>query len=105
MTCDVSFIFLTKQYQNPEEQQAFYHAHMTGDEGLKQRYHKQYFSQTLKVLQRHVDYLANELEELSENSWRKDISRHPRLPLIMKHNDFVRNTFELVQQNLDIIAS
>lgn len=74
---------------------------MTGNEGLKQQYHEQYFSKTLSALQKHVDYLVTELEELSESSWRKDLTRHPRFPLLIKHNEFVKEIFEAVQQNLD----
>lgn len=95
--------------QSSEEQQAFYQAHMVGDEGTKQYYHEQYFPDTLAALRKHVDYLVNELDELSENSWRKtfrkDENRHPRLPIILEHNNFVRDIFELVQQNLDSMAS
>lgn len=91
--------------QSPEEQRAFYQAHVTGDEATKQSYHEQYFSQTLPVLQKHVDYLVNELDELSENSWRRTFRkgdvRHPRLPLLLRHNEFVRTTMELVQEKLD----
>ena len=74
---------------------------MTGNEASKQQYHEQYSSKTLAALQKHVDYLVNELEELSENNWRKDLDRHPRFPLLMKHNEFVKQTFEAVQDNLD----
>ena len=82
---------------------------MTGDEAAKQYYHEQYFLQTLAVLRKHVDYLMTELEDLSESSWRKtfrkDRDSHPRLPLLLRHNTFVRDIFELVQQNLDGMAS
>lgn len=79
---------------------------MAGDEATKQGYHEQHFPQTHSVLQKHVDYLVNELDELSENSWRKsfrkgDDNRHPRLPLLLRHNEFVRTTMELVQEKLD----
>eukprot|EP00568_Trieres_chinensis_P002291 CAMPEP_0183294232 /NCGR_PEP_ID=MMETSP0160_2-20130417/2649_1 /TAXON_ID=2839 ORGANISM="Odontella Sinensis, Strain Grunow 1884" /NCGR_SAMPLE_ID=MMETSP0160_2 /ASSEMBLY_ACC=CAM_ASM_000250 /LENGTH=210 /DNA_ID=CAMNT_0025455513 /DNA_START=146 /DNA_END=778 /DNA_ORIENTATION=- len=91
--------------KSPEEQNYFYQAHMMGDEALKQQYHEQYFTQTLSALQKHVDYLVIELDELSENTWRKDNERYPRLPLIMRHNEYVRSIFELVQQNLDNMSS
>ena len=74
---------------------------MNGDEVTKQSYHEQYFTQVHSKLQKHVDYLVNELEELGQNSWRKDIDKHPRLPLLMKHNDFVLEIFERVQSNID----
>ena len=88
---------------SPEDQQAFYHACMTGDEVAKQSYHDagDNFVNIYSKLQKHVDYLVNELDELSENSWRKDIERHPRLPLLMRHNEYIRDGFEKVQQNLD----
>lgn len=83
---------------------------MNGDEDTKQYYHEQYFAQTLAVLQKHVDYLVNELDDLSESSWRKTFrkdqqNRHPRLPLLLRHNNFVREIFELVQENLDGMAA
>ena len=76
---------------------------MTGDEVAKQSYHEagDNFVNIRSQLQKHVDYLVNELDELSENSWRKDIERHPRLPLLMRHNEYIREGFEKVQQNLD----
>jgi len=91
---------------SPEEQQYFYQAHVSGDEGTKASYHDQYFAQTYKSISSHVDYILNELEELGiglETQIRngQDKRRHPRLPLIMRHNEFVKGTFDNVRQNLD----
>ena len=87
------------------EQQEFYHAAMAGNEELKQSYHARYFPQTFSVLSKHVNYLVNELDELSESvSWRKDVQKYPRLPLLKRHNEFVREIFGLVQQNLDVMS-
>ena len=91
---------------NPEEQRAFYQAHMTGDGTTKQRLHEQYYPRTLAVLQNHVEDLLNEVEELgfgieAQIDQGQDAERHPRLPLLMRHNDFVKETLELVQKNLD----
>lgn len=88
------------------DQQAFYQAWMNGDEATKQSYHQQYFPQTLAELQKHVNFLVNELDELeigADTQMRlgKDSTRHPRLPLLMRHNAWVKNIFELVQANLD----
>lgn len=88
--------------KDPTEQRQFYQACATGDEGTKRGCHDRHFATTtLPLLRKHVDYLVNELDELSENTWRKDLERNPRLPLLMRHNEFVKNTFELVQENLD----
>eukprot|EP00985_Skeletonema_marinoi_P017012 scaffold9252_cov160-Skeletonema_marinoi.AAC.3 len=91
---------------SPEEQQHFYQAHMSGDEGTKASYHDQYFAQTYKSITSHVDYILNELDELgigleTQIAQGQDKKRHPRLPLIMRHNEFVKGTFDNVRQNLD----
>ena len=74
---------------------------MNRDAATKQSYHEQCFTQIHSKLQKHVDYLVNELEELGQNSWRKDIEKHPRLPLLMAHNDLILAIFERVQSNID----
>ena len=91
---------------SPEEQQYFYQAHVSGDEGTKASYHDQYFAQTYKSISSHVDYILNELEELgigleTQIAQGQDKTRHPRLPLIQRHNAFVKATFDNVRQNLD----
>ena len=90
---------------------------MTGDEATKQTYHEQYFPETLMVLQNHVDYLVNELDEtyirmedhsvlasMDEGDDDNNKNSHPRLPLISSHNDTVRGIFELVKRYLDGMA-
>lgn len=49
----------------------------------------------------HVDTLLLELEELKKKTDGKDPNTHPRLPIIMKHNEFVKQTFLKVQARLD----
>lgn len=90
----------------PGEQQAFYQAFVSGDEGTKSAYHQQYFPQTFAALQQHVSDILNELEELA--TWQMTgvaNARHPRLPLIQRHNQFVKDVFDLVQQNLNSMSS
>lgn len=89
-----------------DQRQEFYKAHMTGNEDRKRVYKEQTYPQTLATLCMHVNYLINELDELSESSvWRKDIDRHARLPLLMRHNEFVKSTFESVQRQLDHMST
>ena len=109
-------LFIVLQSQ-PEDQQAFYQAHMTGDEATKQNCHQEYFPETLRVLQKHVDYLVNELDEafirmedhsilasMDEGDGDNDNNSHPRLPLISQHNSAVRGILELVKRYLDSLA-
>ena len=92
---------------SPVDQGAFYEAHVAGDEGTKSGYHGQYFGGTLEALNAHVDYILNEVEELGV--WQMtnldNTSNHPRLPLIQRHNEYVKNIFDRVKQNLDSMIS
>jgi hypothetical protein len=86
---------------NKDDQQAFYQAHMNGDTDTKNAIHQHYFPQTATALKKHVDGFLTQLDELSAKTVGKDINEHPRLPLIMKHNEYVRETFLRVKANLD----
>lgn len=86
---------------NRQAQQAFYQAHMTGDAETKSAYHQQYFPETLASLREHVDTFLVQLDELSAKAAGKDFNEHPRLPLIIRHNDFVKETFQAVKASLD----
>lgn len=85
----------------PIEQQAFYAACLEGNDVLKQSYHTQFYQQTLEALKQHVNYIIDELNDLSLLSWREFARRHPRLPLLERHNEFVLDIFDLVLQNLE----
>ena len=84
-----------------ETKNAFYQAHVTGDEATKNAIHEQYMDRTSKELKQHVDTFLEQLDVLSAKSDGKDWDEHPRLPLILRHNAFVRSTFENVKLQLD----
>ena len=89
-----------------EERQTFYQACLTGDEATKSAYHNQYWSQTLFELQDHINRLINELEELeigllTQLDQGQDAMRHPRLKILMEHNDFVKQIFDNVEKGLN----
>lgn len=86
---------------NREAQQAFYEAHMRGDEEMKGNIHRHYFYETSSTLKQHVDTFLKQLDELSAKGVGKDLQEHPRLPLILQHNEFVKNTFMNVKSRLD----
>lgn len=86
---------------NRDVQKAFYEAHMTGDVDTKNAIHQQYFLETSKALKNHVDSFLDQLDELSAKALTKDINEHPRIPLILRHNDFVRETFLTVKDRVD----
>lgn len=90
---------------DPSLRARFKDACLAGDAATKASFHQQYFTSTFGKLKAHVNDTLLELEkskevaEFWEDAPRR--SRHPRLPVIMAHNDFVRQTFERVKANLD----
>lgn len=84
-----------------EQQQAFYEAHMKGDMDTKRAIHQHHFLETSTALKNHVDTFLNQLDELSAKAVGQDTNEHPRLPLILNHNEFVKETFLRVKARLD----
>jgi len=79
----------------------FYDACKNGDEETKNAYHGQYFSYTLDYLKGHVDQTLMDIDRLSNLAASYDPNTHPRAPLILQHNQFVKQTFEAVKYSLD----
>ena len=87
--------------QDPSLKQAFYEACMRGDENTKNQYHEQYWSYTLEALKNHVESTLRELDQLSSLAQSKDPATHPRVPVILQHNQYVKETFLKVKQHLN----
>ena len=87
--------------KNLDVQQAFYNAHMQGDAATKAAIHQQYSLETCTALMTHVDKFLKQLDDLQAKGIGKDYSQHPRLPLILRHNEFVKETFLKVRANLE----
>lgn len=92
---------LELEEDDPSMKDALYQAHMNGDAATKRQLHERFFAQTSMALKDHVDSFLRELDELSANADGKDVGDHPRLPLIMRHNEFVKRTFLDVKSQLD----
>jgi len=86
---------------NMEVRQQFYDAHMSGNAEMKQAIHQAYMGETAAHIKTHVDIFLSELDKLSAKGVGKDLVQHPRLPLIWRHNEFVKQTFLNVKANLD----
>ena len=78
-------------------QEQFYQAHIAGDDDTKQAMHAHYYPQTAAALNDHVEGFLLQLQELSAQGVGRDVREHPRLPLILKHNIFVMETFLTVK--------
>jgi hypothetical protein len=86
---------------DPNLAQQFYQVCSQGDADSKNSFHQQYWSYTIDVLRNHVDGTLRDLENLSAKARSKDPRTHPRVPVILKHNEFVKETFQRVKANLD----
>ena len=74
---------------------------MNGDAEKKRQIHQQYFAETSAALLKHIDTFLQQLDGLSSKGAGRSEVEHPRLPLIMRHNEFVRETFLQVRQRVE----
>ena len=88
------------ELQDYQTQRTFYEAHMTGDYETKQSILNAYWGQTQQALLDHIDNFLYDLDKLGQKGFGRSIDEHPRLPLIMSHNDFVKQTFLNVRSNI-----
>mmetsp|Transcript_11860 Transcript_11860/g.28384 ORF Transcript_11860/g.28384 Transcript_11860/m.28384 type:complete len:438 (-) Transcript_11860:138-1451(-) len=86
---------------DPSLAQTFYQAVTSGDEATKSQYHEQYFAYTKEELQKHVDGMLRKLDGWSSKAQSYDPMTHPRVTIILQHNEFVQQSFMKVKQNLD----
>lgn len=102
---DVMLYSRLEQKRLEGDRRAFYQAHVSGDEETKAAIHRKYLKETCGALRRHVDHILAEVAELIVKTNAFDSSKHPRLPLIKKHNDMVTETFHKVRGNLERIEA
>lgn len=84
---------------NIRDRRALMEAHARGDYAAKQALHEAYYQYTSQALLDHIDGFVAQLDKLSNKAEerRRNIDDHPRLPLILQHNQFVRDTFVTVR--------
>lgn len=97
---DVQLYAILKK-NDPQAAQGLYQAVMNGDEDTKNQFHEQYWEYTKEEMQNHVDGTILALESYADRALSYDPATHPRVPVIMKHNAFVKETFLKVKENLD----
>lgn len=74
-----------------------YEAHINDDYQAKQSLHEHYYQETSAELLDHINSFIEQLDELSKKGEGRDVRDHPRLPLILRHNEFVKSTFLTVK--------
>ena len=81
--------------------QGFRNAVLNRDDNMKNQYHQQFFPYTKEALQKHVGSYLSKIDKFERQARTYDPRTHPRVPLILKHNAFVKETFMRVKQKLD----
>ena len=99
---DVFLYALLKEWG--EDADAFFTACTTGDEDTKNAYHAHYMVYTIAAIQQFVDSLLEEVGQLTNQARTYDQTTHPRVPIIMAHNNLVLSTFLKVKKNLATMA-
>lgn len=96
-------IFLYEILQNNDQGAAdqFYVACKTNDEASKQEIHGQYFQYTLDALKQHVYSILGDVDQLTQTAQSYDLQTHPRVPVIVAHNNLVRDTFTMTSALLE----
>ncbi|KAL3827336.1 hypothetical protein ACHAXA_005082 [Cyclostephanos tholiformis] len=81
------------------DRRALMEAHKRGDYETKRMLHEKYYPDTSRALLDHINDFLELLDKLSGKAEerQRNIDDHPRLPLILKHNQFVRDTFLTVR--------
>ncbi|KAL9188859.1 hypothetical protein ACHAXT_011349 [Thalassiosira profunda] len=100
------FLYTHLSATNLDDQQALMTAHRTGDYESKLALHEAYYVDTSAALLDHVDGFLEDIDKLIEKADTIGVTdpnsvyirfEHPRLPLIHRHNLFVRETFQNVR--------
>jgi len=99
------FSRLEKKKNKQDMKNAFYQAHMNGDQQTKMSIHAEFQEETTKALLRHVNHVLIEVHELTVKMNSFDSSKHPRLPLLLRHHAMVTETFAKVRDNLSAMLS
>eukprot|EP00579_Thalassiosira_antarctica_P008193 CAMPEP_0201900956 /NCGR_PEP_ID=MMETSP0902-20130614/53370_1 /ASSEMBLY_ACC=CAM_ASM_000551 /TAXON_ID=420261 /ORGANISM="Thalassiosira antarctica, Strain CCMP982" /LENGTH=426 /DNA_ID=CAMNT_0048434771 /DNA_START=168 /DNA_END=1448 /DNA_ORIENTATION=- len=81
--------------------QHFYMACMNDDEVIKEQYHGEYFAYTLDALKTHVYSIMSDAENLTMKAQTYDLNTHPRVPVIVAHNQLVSQTFAITAALLE----
>lgn len=88
---------------DPNSQRQFYDAHMMGDVATKQQFHQFYLAQTSNYLINHCDRMLTTLQSSDQRVDQLGITSKSNM--FRYHNQFVKQTFLLVRQNLQAQAA
>jgi len=95
------FLHEILETNDPASAEQFYVACKTNDEATKQQYHDSYYQYTLQALKNHVYSILGDVDQLTMKAQSYDLETHPRVPVIVAHNNLVRDTFTMTANLLE----
>eukprot|EP00581_Thalassiosira_minuscula_P004565 CAMPEP_0183742846 /NCGR_PEP_ID=MMETSP0737-20130205/64907_1 /TAXON_ID=385413 /ORGANISM="Thalassiosira miniscula, Strain CCMP1093" /LENGTH=472 /DNA_ID=CAMNT_0025978441 /DNA_START=42 /DNA_END=1460 /DNA_ORIENTATION=+ len=95
------FLYDLLQKHEPGSAHEFCMACRNNDEATKQSYHDQYFAYTLASLKEHIYSIMSDAENLTAKAQLYDLQSHPRVPVIVAHNQLVIQTFGMTATLLE----
>ncbi|KAL7535621.1 hypothetical protein ACHAWF_005218 [Thalassiosira exigua] len=95
------FLYEILQNNDPGAAQQFYVACVNNDEATKQQYLENYFQYTLDSLKQHVYGIMADCEQLTMRAQSYDVNEHPRVPVIVAHNQLGSRTFAMTAALLE----
>ena len=81
--------------------QQFSAAVQSGDEATKQQIANEWYPYTLDALKTHVNSVLDDAAKLTKKANKMDLAKHPRVPVIVAHNQLVSQTFGMTCQLLE----
>ena len=95
------FLYEILVNNDPGAAEQYYVAVKCNDEATKQQYQDQYFQYTLDSMKQHVYSILSDVDTLTAKAQNYDLSTHPRVPVIVAHNNLVRDTFTMTAALLE----
>lgn len=86
---------------DPGAAEQYYVAMKSGDEATRQQYQDQYFQYTLDSMKQHVYSILEDVDTMNAKAQTFDLNTHPRVPVILAHNNLVRDTFTMTANLLE----
>ena len=95
------FLYEILVNNDPGAAEAYFVAVKCDDEGTKQQYQDQYFQYTLDAIKTHVYAILEDVDNMNAIAQSYDVNTHPRVPVIVAHNNLVRDTFTMTAALLE----
>ena len=95
------FLYQILATNDPGAAEQYYVAMKSGDEATRQQYQDQYFQYTLDSMKQHVYSILEDVDTMNAKAQTFDLNTHPRVPVILAHNNLVRDTFTMTANLLE----